>query len=117
MEPKRLSEQIQDYYESQRLSPEALDRLRSSIREKQPRRASSGRRIGIAAGLAGILLASLFLIHFARSFVIARAIAREAAQGHNQRLAVELSASDFRDLRASMDNLGFAPVEPARFQG
>lgn len=116
MERKRLSEQVRDYYESTRLAPDALARLRSTIREQRPPRAFTRRRMLFAAGFAGIVLASLFLLHVARAFDVARTIAREVARGHNQQLAVELRVHDFRDLRAAMEKLEFTPVEPSRFR-
>lgn len=130
MSQESIDRQVREYYENQRLSPEALTNIRAMIRggrqDTPPlRRSRRWMHVLMAAGLTGILVAGILwgigrlpgLDAGASATEVANRVANEAAICHNQNLDVEFRAKDYIDLRSQMDRLAFHPVEPERFHG
>ncbi|MBW3563631.1 MAG: hypothetical protein KY459_02795 [Acidobacteria bacterium] len=113
---KNLEQQIRTHYESKRLSSSMIDEIRilrkGSERERRSSRFSV-RWLSIAAVIA-ILIAATALLLVPRDHGAAEEIAMIAARDHNRRLAVEVRASDYDELRAKMARLDFNPVMPQR---
>jgi len=120
MSEARFDQRIREHYESERLSAEALDRLKRSIADEEGRAGSRGWkrgwRIAFAAAMLIAIPGSLLVVE--RTFsLLTRAAAKEAAREHNLRLDVEIATADYAELRARMSNLGFSPVEPDSMKG
>ena len=110
-----LERQIKQYYESQELVAETIERLRAMIAAgPQPSRRRAARWFAAAAALAMVAI-SLIVIMPINRLPAAERIAHEAALEHNRRLGVEVVASDYAVLRAKMERLDFTPVEPSSF--
>lgn len=113
---KNLEQQIRTHYESKRLSSAMIDEIRI-LRKGGARERRLGRFplrwLSIAAIIAvGIAATALLLVP--RDYVAAEELAMIAARDHNRRLAVEVRASDYDELRARMARLDFNPVMPQR---
>lgn len=117
MTENKLEKHLRDYYESEHLPPSVLERLKQRITEEQTvtpsRRRVLVRWLAIAAtALIAVLVGLLVWRPWYPQQQIVGRIAEEAARHHNLRLAVEVKADDYTQLRARMNNLEFSPVEP-----
>ncbi|HUP63251.1 MAG TPA: hypothetical protein VNA69_22870 [Thermoanaerobaculia bacterium] len=126
MKPRRIDDQIREYYESHRLSDDARARLKATLRAGAPARNASRWwwiKAGIAAGFIIIVTAAaLWLAVFSRSTpdspqAIASTVARSAAEGHNERQELEFRVARTAELRRLMKSLDFTPVEPEMMAG
>jgi hypothetical protein len=120
MSEARFDQRIREHYETQKLSAEALDRLKRSIADEagrpESRRWKRGWRIAFAAAMLIAIPGSLLVVEQTFS-PLTRAAAKEAAREHNLRLHVEIVTADYAELRARMSNVGFSPVEPDSLKG
>jgi hypothetical protein len=121
MEPRKLDDQIRDYYERHHLSEDVRARLKATLRSGAPARGTSRWwwiKAGVAAGFIIVATAAaLWLAVFNGSTPdspreIASTVARAAAEGHNERQELEFRVSRTAELRRVMKSLDFAPVEP-----
>ena len=121
MKPRRIDDQIREYYQSHHLSDDVRARLKATLRSGAPARGASGWwwvKAGIAAGFIIVATAAaLWLAVFSGSspespHQIASTVARAAAEGHNERQELEFRVSRTAELRRVMKSLDFAPVEP-----
>lgn len=135
MKNKHLNHHIKDYYQEQELSPEKLDRLAELANSSEHNNKISSRatdtgskhyfqnRIAIAASILVLLLLTLqwLPVDFSGKKTgmesLAMLVSEEIALNHNKQLSIEYSASDFKELRAQMDKLDFAPIASARLEG
>lgn len=124
MKQDRLDRNIGRYYRDQRLDDATLERLTRMIREGEKQDAilaPNHSRLMIAAVAVLLAIATGALLLLTQSSPspnqVALEISQQAAISHNQKLDVEFRADDYRDLRSSMNRLGFEPVNPVRFNG
>lgn len=113
MNTKKLDDQIRDYYESQRPSPDAFAHLKQMIGDRAPRR--SRRRIWIASAAALAIALTALVWTVARlqpPELVAAGVARQAALGHNERREVEFHVTSCAELQRQMKSLDFTLVEP-----
>lgn len=117
---KSLEEQIRTHYESQRLSSSVIEEIRILRKgSEQERRAVRFpvRWLAIAAIIAVTIAGSALVLLPRSDRGAAEELAMIAARDHNRRLAVEVHASDYDELRAKMARLDFNPVMPQRAEG
>lgn len=120
MSEARFDQRIREHYESEKLSAEALERLKRTIADQQGRAESGGWKRGWRMAFAAAMLIAISgsLLVVERTFSpLTRAAAKEAAREHNLRLEVEIVTADYAELRARMSNVGFSPVEPDSMKG
>lgn len=114
---RKIDDQIRDYYAAQKPSPDAIERLKRTIRSGAPMRRR--RPAMIAAAAAGIVLAGLSLVWTAARHTtqspqqLAVALAHQAALGHNEKQELEFRVNDCSELQQKMKSLDFTPVEPS----
>jgi len=121
MKPRRIDDQIREYYESHHLSADVRARLKATLRSGAPARGVSGWWIkaGIAAGWIIVAAAAALWFAVVRGVppdsprAIAATVARAAAEGHNERQELEFRVSRTTELQRVMKSLDFNPVEPA----
>lgn len=121
MEPRRIDDQIREYYEGHRLSEGTRERMKAVLRSGAPARNVSRWwwiKAGVAAGfIIFATAAALWFAVFSGSSpespqTIASTVARCAAEGHNERQELEFRVQRTAELRRVMKSLDFAPVEP-----
>ncbi|HVT44513.1 MAG TPA: hypothetical protein VMT00_08985 [Thermoanaerobaculia bacterium] len=120
MKPRRIDDQIREYYEGHRLSDEARARLKATVRAGVTARGSRWWwvRTAIAAGFViGVTTAALWLAVLRTAAPespqrITEMVAQQAALGHNERQELEFRASRTAELREAMKSLDFTPIEP-----
>lgn len=126
MRPRRLDEQLREYYERQRLSDGAQERLKALLHQGQQREPASrwwsSRKPMAAAFLLFVTTAAVWFAVFRGNAPESPhdptvAIAKYAAAGHNEQQELEFRASGTTDLRHVMKSLDFTPVEPAMMRG
>ncbi len=121
MEPRRIDDQIRDYYARQRLSADERARLKTMIASGQPVAANRWwwLKTGVAAAFVlFVTTAALWLAVFRGAApespqLTAAIIARQAAAGHNEKQELDFRVDDCAELRKQMKSLDFAPVEPS----
>ena len=115
MANRKIDDQIRDYFAAQRPSPDAMERLKLTIRAGAP--VPQPRRMWIGAA-AIIVVAVLSLVWTAGRRVapspqqFAVALAHQAALGHNEKQEMEFRVRDYAALQRQMKSLDFTPVEP-----
>lgn len=117
---KNLEEQIRTHYESQRLSSSVLEEIRILRKGSEQERRTVRfpvRWLAIAAIIAVAIAGSALVLLPRSDRGAAEELAMIAARDHNRRLAVEVHASDYDELRAKMARLDFNPVMPQRAEG
>lgn len=125
MDSRRIDDQIRRHYSAQRLPERTRVRLEETLRAGAPLRRAGWwwwlRTAAAAAFVIGATAAALWLSVFSGSIPespaeMARAIAAEAALGHNQPQELDFRVSRTSELRDAMKSLDFTPVEPARME-
>ncbi len=126
MKPRRIDDQIREYYEGRRLSDDARARVKAMLGSGAPPRHQSttfSMRAGVAAALAAVVIgATLWLAVFRgpspdSTRDIASVVVHCAAEGHNERQELEFHVSKTAELRQVMKSLDFTPIEPAMMSG
>lgn len=122
MEPRKIDEQIREYYQGQRLPEHARARLVAMIGAgKPPARGDVWWWLRTAVAASFILIitsVALWLTVFREPLSpsprqLASAVARRAAWGHNEKQELEFRVRECAELQAKMKSLDFTPVEPA----
>jgi hypothetical protein len=123
MEPRKIDDQIRDYYGQQKPSPERLAHLKQMIRADAggpaPRR---WKWYGMIAAAIAMVFISAFLWlkpiprHAQSPRQISAAVAQQAALGHNEKQELEFRVRLCAELQAKMKSLDFTPVEPVMMQ-
>jgi len=116
MNTKKIDDQIRDYYESQRPSPQTVARVKQMIGAGAPVHSRRRLWIGIAAAVA-IAVATFIWTAAHRVALspqqVATSVARQAAFGHNQKQELEFRVTNCAELQRQMKSLDFTLVEPA----
>lgn len=117
---KNLEDQIRTHYESKRLSASMIEEVailrKGSARERRTFRFPI-RWLSIAAIISFVIAGSALWLVPRLDRGAAEELAMIAARDHNRRLAVEVHASDYDELRVKMARLDFNPVMPQMAAG
>ncbi len=117
MEPRKIDDQIRDYYAQQKPSEEASARIKAMIRAGAPVPRRRRMLYAAAAAIAVVFAVTFWWASASRSpqspSAISAAIARQAAVGHNEKAELEFRVRQCAELRERMKSLDFTPVEPA----
>ncbi len=117
MEPRKIDDQIRDYYAQHQLSAETSARIKQMIRLGVPASRRGPFYAATAAAIAMVFVATFWWASASRSpRSISAAVARQAAVGHNERSELEFRVHQYTELRAKMKSLDFTLVEPAMMQ-
>ena len=121
MEPRRIDDQIRDYYRGHRLSDDARARMKAALRTGAVE-TNGSRWWWTRVAIAAVLLISVTAIALwfavlrgpapASPQELASIVVQTAAVGHNEQQELEFRVSRTAALREAMKSLDFTPVEP-----